>query len=170
MHNTGQMLMVLGALILFSLAFPSLNRTLLDTDQTLMTTNAELTAISLAQKILAEAGCKAYDQICLTSHPTLASQMTAVGSLGKESGETYPNFNDVDDYNNLTLNDSTTLPSVRFTVTGTVTYINPTNPSETMSSQTFVKRIRVTVTGPYLVDPASKAALSIQMEQLYAFF
>ena len=51
MGNTGQMLLVIGALVLFSLMLPSMNQTILYNDRTLVSTNAELTAISLAEKI-----------------------------------------------------------------------------------------------------------------------
>jgi len=170
MANTGQMLLVLGALLLFSIALPSLNGTVLYNDKTLFSTNAELTAISLAQKILAEAGSKAFDEVCLTTRPQSASQLTAVASLGPEAGENYPQFDDVDDFHNVTLRDSTTLPSILFIINGSVSYVDPANPSQAVASQTFAKRLRVTVSGPYLVNPANDQPGQISMEQLYSHF
>ena len=170
MVNTGQMLLILGALLLFSLMLPSLNQTMLYNDRTLLATNAELTAISLAEKILAEAGTKAFDIACITSNPLIPSQMTSAALLGPAWGETYPNFNDLDDYNNLALVDSVTFPSVLFNITSVVDYVDPIDPSTAVGYQTFVKRLRVSVTGPYLVNPASDAPVQITMEQLYAYF
>jgi hypothetical protein len=170
MFNTGQTMLVLGALVLFSLLLPSLNGSLLYSDRTVTSTNAELTAISLAQKILAEANTKVFDKVCLTSHPTQATQMTAVASLGKDTGETYPNFNDVDDYKNLSLTDSTSLPSVRYTISATCDYVDPANPANISSNPTYVKKLRVTITGPYLINPITEAALQITTEQLFAYY
>jgi hypothetical protein len=170
MFNTGQTMLVLGALVIFSLLLPSLNGSLLYSDRTITSTNAELTAIALSQKFLAEASTKVFDKVCLTSHPTHASDMTAVASLGKDTGETYPNFNDVDDYDNLSLTDSTSLPSVLYTITATCDYVDPANPDNISSSPTFVKKLRITVTGPYLINPITNAPLQISTEQLFAFY
>ncbi len=170
MTNTGQMLLILGALVLFSLLLPSINQSMLYNDRTLISTNAELAAMSLAEKVLAEAGAIAFDEVCLTSRPQVAGQLTRIGSLGPESGETYSNFDDLDDFHNVTILDSLTLPSVLFNIRGTVTYIDPNNPESVVNYRTFVKRLRVDVTGPYLVNPASEAAVQISMEQLYAFY
>ena len=170
MTNTGQMLLVLGALVLFSIMLPSLNQTLLHNDRTLISTNAELTAISLAEKILAEAGTLAFDVVCVTSHPTSPSQLTDPGNLGPAAGENYPNFNDLDDFHGVTIVDSTTLPSVLFNITGQVTYVDPNDPTQDVGYETFLKRLRVTVTGPYLVDPNSGTPTQIAMEQIYTYY
>ncbi len=170
MANTGQMLLVLGALLLFSLMLPSLNETLLYNDRTLVTSEVEIMAMSLAQMYLAEAGTKAFDEVCLTTSPKLPSQLTPTASLGRESSETYPNFDDMDDYLNLSLTDSVTMPSVKFTIAGAVCYMDPNNPSTTSASPTFIKRVRVTVGGPYLINPASETATQLTIEQLFAYY
>ena len=170
MANTGQMLMVLGALLLFTIMLPSVNNTLLYNDRAVIESNAELVAMGLAQRILAEAGVEAFDVVCLSMPPTMANQLTAPGSLGPAGGETYPNFNDLDDFHNLSLVDSTSLPSVQFNITAQVVYVNPNNPSQVMGSQTFAKRLRVTVTSPFLVNPANNQPIQVQLEQVYAYY
>lgn len=170
MVNTGQMLLVLGALILFSLTLPSLNSSILYNDRTLIATNAELAATSLAQKILSEAGTKAFDEVCISTRPSSPSQLTQPNALGPNGGENYPNFDDVDDFHGLNLADSLTLPSVLFNISGLVNYMDPDNPSQAVAYQTFVKRLRVTVSGPFLINPASEQQVQITMEQLYAYY
>ncbi|MFH1862409.1 MAG: hypothetical protein ABH878_06300 [bacterium] len=171
MANTGQILLVLGALVLFALMLPSLNQSILHNDRTLVFTNSELTAMSLAQKIIDEAGSKVFDEVCLTTNPMLPSEMTTLGSLGPESGENYPNFDDLDDYNNLALADSLTLPSVRFNIAATISYVNSVNPTQPVGSQTFFKYLQVTVTGPnYISNPNNNAPLQITLSQLFSFF
>jgi hypothetical protein len=170
MVNTGQMLLVLGALMLFTLMLPSLNGTILYNDSALISAQAQVNAIALAQRYLAEAGTKVFDEACVSGNPTQPSQMTAAAFLGRGFGENYPDFDDLDDYDDLNIVDNTTLPSVSFTVTGEVTYMNPTNPTVVSSTQTYLKRLRISVTGPYLVDPGSQAPIPITVEQLFAYF
>ena len=168
--NTGQMLLVLGALILFSTLLPSMNRSLLYNDRTLIATNAEMAAISLANKILAEADIMAYDEICLSKQISTPNQLTSISDLGPESGEKYPNFDDVDDFHNVTIADSVTLPSVLLNITGKVTYADPKDPSKDKSARTLIKRLIVEVTSPYLINPASEDTVRIMMEQLYTYY
>lgn len=170
MVNTGQMLLVLGALMLFSLMLPSLNGTILYNDSALTTSQAQISAIALAQRYLGEAGTKAFDEVTVTGHPTLPSQLTPVASLGKESGETYPAFDDLDDYKSLSVVDTSTLPSVRFVITGNVTYADPNNPANNSATPTFLKRVRISVSGPFLVDPGSQKSIPIYIEQLFAYY
>ena len=170
MANTGQMLLVLGSLILFSILLPSVNSSLLYNDRILVSTRAELAAMSLAQRIINEANNKVYDEVCLVSHPASATLMTAPAHLGPETGESYPNFDDVDDFKDFTFTDSLTMESVQFNVTATVSYVNPNHPSVDVGYQTYIKRLRVSVTGPYLINPASNTPVQITMEQLYAYY
>ena len=170
MGNTGQTLLVLGSLVLFSLVLPSLNQTILYNDRTLVATNAEMTAISLAQKFLAEAGTKAFDTACVGAEPTSPSQLTSPFSLGPGMGETYPNFNDLDDFDGLAITDSITFPSVPFNITAVVNYVNPLSPTTVVAFQTWTKRMQVTVTSPWLINPASGTNVTITMEQVYAYY
>jgi len=170
MVNTGQMLLVLGALVLFSTLLPSLNESIIYNDRTLMATNAEITAISLAEKFLGEATTKVFDEVCVSSRPQSTSQLTAINSFGPESGETYPGFDDIDDFHGITFLDSTTLPSVLFNITGQVNYVDQNNPLNDVTSKTYLKRLRFSVTGPYLVDPSSGQPVTIYLEQIFAYY
>jgi hypothetical protein len=170
MGNTGQMLLVLGALVLFSLMLPSMNQTILYNDRTLVSTNAELTAISLAEKIIADAGTKAFDVYCITGTPTSPSQLTSPYHLGPAYGEVYPYFNDLDDYHTMSIMDTTTFPSVSFNISARVNYVNPADPNQMVYYQTFLKKLRVTVTSPYLINPASEQPVTVSMEQIFAYY
>ncbi len=161
---------MLGALILFSVMLPSLNETILYNDKTILTTSIELAAISVAERILAEAGTKEFDLACVGSSPTSASQLTSPFHLGPAYGEVYPNFNDLDDYNYLSVTDSTTFPSVPLNINARVYYVNPANPTQTVSYQTFLKKLEVSITSPWLENPASGQPFAITLEQIYAYY
>ena len=164
------MLLVLGAMLLFSIALPSLNNAILFSESNQIVTQVENSALAVAQGYLSEAAVKTFDEVCLTSLPLIAAQLTPVADLGSDAGEYYPNFDDLDDYGDLSLVDTTAFPTIAFNVTGSVDYVDPNNPETTSASPTFVKRLRVTITSSYLVDPASGDSLNITLQRLYAYF
>lgn len=164
------MLLVIGAVVLFSLLLPSLNRTMLYGDLNQVLTRTENSAMALAQGILSEAATKAFDEVCLTSLPHIAAQLTPISNLGSDAGEYYPNYDDLDDYASLSLLDTTAFATVPYTITATVDYMDPNNLSITSSSPTFVKRLRVIVVSPFLRNAASRDSLEIVLERIYAFY
>ena len=86
------------------------------------------------------------------------SNLTAPANLHAESGEAYPNFNDVDDYNGYTKTDAT-MPSAVFNVSCSVVYVNPATPDVTSYSQTWTKKITVTVTSSLMADTVKLSSL-----------
>jgi hypothetical protein len=95
--------------------------------------------------------------------------LTQPGQLGPETGEIYPFFDDVDDYNNLSVIDSTIIPNVPLTVNCSVTYIDQYNPGQSINNKSYVKKLRVTVSSPYLTVPGGTTAAPIYFEQLYGY-
>lgn len=115
-----------------------------------------ITSISLAESYLEDAIGKEYDEKTLPPNdpPTVtASTCTAPGSLGPESGEAYPYFDDFDDFNNLdrvdTLRDlSGKIITAIFRVRCKVEYVKISGGTivpET-SAPTYTKQFTVTVT------------------------
>lgn len=170
MINTGQMLLVLGALLLFSLMMPTVNRTILSNDRSMTVSKVQLEAMAIAQKFLSEAATKRFDQNALNGGSLVPSQFTPPSQLGPDPGEVYPHFNDVDDYNGLSLVDSTSMPSVRFTITGSVIYVMENDPTQPSNSQTDRKRVRITVSSPFLVNPISQSVQPIYYDRLFTYY
>jgi hypothetical protein len=168
MFNTGQMLLVLGAMLLFAITLPSVNNAILYSESTQVVTQVQNSAMAVAQGYLSEAAVKTFDEVCLTSLPLIPAQLTPAGNLGSETGEYYPNFDDLDDYGDLSVTDTTAFPSIN--VTGSVDYVDPSNPETPSGIQTFVKRLQITITSSFLVDPASGDSLQITLERLYAYY
>jgi len=170
MFNTGQMLLVLGAIVLFSTLLPSLNETILYSDKNQYAARSEVAATALAQNILTEAATRRYDENCVTGDPQNPLQLTPVAGLGPDLGEIYPYFDDVDDYDGLFLVDSTSLPSVRLEISTQVDYVSTINPSQVVGGQTWLKRLRIYITGPYMANPATGDTVQIRLERLYTYF
>ncbi len=149
--NTGQMLLILGAMALLSVTMLSVNRVLVEHGEASVEGVSRLGATSLAQGLIEEAIGKGFDEVVLSDPPTpLPASFTPAGSLGPETGESYPNYDDIDDFNGITRTD-TTEAGVVYTIQAEVEYVdasNPDGPAEALP--TFFKRLKVTVSSPYL--------------------
>ena len=146
-----ELLLVLGALILFGLTMLSTNRYVIDQNESIIQREFEFYGISLAQSFIEEAKTKAFDEKVINGTVNSPGQLTLWNLLGPE-GETHPNFDDVDDYNGLTLTDSTGRDE--FDVSIEVGYIlDETDPDTIINNRSWYKRMNVTISNPYLIQP-----------------
>ncbi len=111
--NTSQMLITIGALLLLGLVILRVNNGFLNTDSVLLDSKLGVLATSVAVSVIEEAEGKAFDQ--KTDSISVNNLSDLSSTLGPESGEVYPNFNDFDDFNGFTKID-TTLPAAEFDV------------------------------------------------------
>ncbi|MDD5765650.1 MAG: hypothetical protein PHW79_05325, partial [Candidatus Marinimicrobia bacterium] len=74
--------------------------------------------------------------------------------LGAESGEVYPDFDDIDDFNGLTMSD-TAVNGIQFEITSTVGYVSEDDPVNFQSDQTYLKRLNVTVSSEFIPEPVT---------------
>ena len=146
-----EMILLLGALVLFGLLMLSLNQYAMDQNDVIFEQELEFYAISLAQSFIEEAKTRAFDTTVINASPQLPSGFTSFGGLGPDGGETYPNFNDVDDFNNFTFQDST--GRAVFDVDIDVGYVESADPETGVNYETFYKNMTVTVDSPYMDWP-----------------
>jgi hypothetical protein len=144
-----QSILAIGSIFLLSLASLSFNGALLQSNTVEIENKVYLTAFSLADDMIEEIKGKAYDENTLTFPTVNRATLTPTGSLGKEGGETYPYFDDVDDYNNFS-KDADAPHAESYHIAVKVYYVSETDPNVTSSTQTFDKRVDVTVSSPYL--------------------
>lgn len=149
--NTGQTLLTLGAMVLLSLLILRARNSFLSSSTVMMNSKFSVLATSLAQSQIEEIKKMAFDESTVTGPVSDISDLTDPNKLGYESGESYPNFNDVDDFNGYTKTDST-LPSAIFKLSCEVHYINPNNPDVVSNSKTWSKNITVNVTSKSMGD------------------
>lgn len=149
MSNNVQSMLSIGALLIFSLISLRFDNSLLQNVEIEVENKVYLTAFSLADDLIEEIKQKAFDNSTVIFKSITPSQLTQPNSLGKESGEVWPNFNDVDDYNNYSK--PVSLPHAeKYTVMCSVNYVQENDPNQISSVQTFFKRIDVNVSSPYL--------------------
>jgi hypothetical protein len=139
----------LGALMLFALISLRFDSAVLQNVEVEVENKVYLTAFSLADDLLEEIKQKAFDQQTAVFKSISPDALTATANLGKESGEVWPNFNDIDDYNNYTK--PVSLPHAeKYTITSKVSYVQASDQNQISSTQTYFKRVELFVDSPYL--------------------
>ncbi|MFC1724740.1 hypothetical protein ACFL4T_03870, partial [candidate division KSB1 bacterium] len=119
--NLGESFLVLGALVIFSITTLYLNDVKFDNNNRLMEAEFKTTAIGLAHSYIEEAQALDFDEVVAdSSGVSFPNDFTAPGSLGPEGGETYPNFNDIDDFNGFITNITT--PRADYDISINVSY------------------------------------------------
>jgi hypothetical protein len=146
--NTGQLLLTIGSMFILALVVLRVNNTFLSTSDIMFNSKFGVLAVSLGTSVIEEASGKAFDTKTDTASVTSTNLLTLANNLGPETGETYPHFNDFDDYNGLTKADST-MPSAVFNISCRVCYVIPNGTAITeTSTRQWHKKIEVTVTSP----------------------
>lgn len=166
--NTGQSFLSLGAMTLVATIILQVNTGFVMTSSNLLDNKLNILAISLGSSIIEEASGKAFDAKTVTDVASSLADLTYPGSLGSSSTESYPNFNDFDDYNGLDIN-STALSSAEFNIRGEVCYVNPSNPDQKSFVNTWHKKITVYVTSESMMN-SEGIQDTIQMSSVFSYW
>src|SRR5713101_8013520 len=123
-----QTVMVIGSFMLFSLLTVTINGAIIDKIDATYQSESIIAATTLGQGLIQEISLKAFDQAVVAGTVDSVSELTPVNKLGKDRGETYATFNDIDDYNTFTRND--TITNGIFTSSVRVQYVTPAAPND----------------------------------------
>ena len=157
-----ELLLVLGALVIFVRFSLIVNNALLDSSTRVLESEFEITSVSLLQEIIYEAGLQAFDEASVSTIPaSVPADFTAAGVLGSEAGETYPDFNDVDDFNGISIT-GTTIAGMDYTITTEVGYVTADDLVTFSSTRTTMKRMNLTLSSVYLRN-------DINLSYVYSF-
>lgn len=147
----GQMALVVGTVVLLAALVLTVNRGLLkSTDQTIEA-EAILAGASAAQQVIDIISDKEFDEATVGVYVENVSDFTSPAYLGADAGESLSNYDDVDDYNGVSM----VIPTPRmgnYTASVEVNYVNPDSPGTISGSRTRMKRIEVNVYSSYLPD------------------
>jgi hypothetical protein len=172
--NTGQVLLVIGALTLLSIVALSVNSLIVSKTTSILQAEAYLAATTIGQSMLDEIMVARFDSAVLGAQkvfPGQAAKFTPVVRFGPEFSGTYGNertlvaipenpdtitsyassryYDDIDDYHGYKrYYYSQSLGA--FTVTDSIFYWTDTGGDTTTNAQTFFKKILVTVRHPNL--------------------
>lgn len=169
--NTGEQLFAIGALMLLSLSIVRINNNILLTDSILIDSKYGIIANSIATSLIESATEKYYDANTKEG-PCLLSALTYPPNW--ESGETDPsNFNDFDDFNNYTQND--TVGSVVFFSKCKVSYVkpdpfNPISLNTNVAERTWNKKLTVSVTWRQNDQTIGFASDTVKQSTIYSYW
>jgi len=144
--GSGHQILTLAGLFLLSILFLTVNNHNSERATSLYTNGSVIDANGVAQSIIDEIQCKAFDENTIIKPVWSLDSLTSVNALGPESGETlHTQFDDIDDYDNY----STTITVGNygdFNIHTSINYITNMNPNLKSNTQTYSKLIEVKVT------------------------
>jgi hypothetical protein len=145
-----QSLLSLGALLLLSMLSLQLNSSVLVNRTTEIEDKIYLTAFSLADDLVEEIKEKAFDEKTIDFQAIAVNQLTSADMLTFESGESWPNFDDIDDYNGYQI--EIDLPHAEgYNLTCKVNYVD--SDGNDLTTQSYYKKATITVSSKYLNHP-----------------
>lgn len=156
--TTAQTLLSIGAMMLLTFLILRFNSIQITSSEAAYNAKFGIVANSLANSLIEEAKDKVFDEVVLDTTVVISSPSNFSTSLGKETGEVYPNFDDFDDYNNLfvldtlSLKNPTTGAATAFEIRSTVNYVNDSTPDANSGSKTYHKRLTVAVYSSAMID------------------
>jgi hypothetical protein len=157
-----EMLLVLVSIVLLSLLTTQINTNIVQGREALQKIEIEHMAASIAQQFIEEAKSKKFDaQVGLVDPSTMPASFTPWNALGHGWWESYPNFNDVDDFHNF--NRTIYVNGIGFTVQIQVVYVQDSNPEQAVSTNTYFKKMTVTVSSSYLSN-------SVTFKHVFSYF
>ncbi len=172
--NTGQMLITIGAIFLLSLVILRVTSTLLSTNDVLDRSKIGLLAVSVATSAIEEASGKAFDENTIAGPASDPNQLSSV--LRAESGEIYPAFDDVDDFNEFKTSpklDTVDISGSAFIVFQTfciIDYVSDNDPEQVSNQRTWNKRLTVKVTSADMTDEYTGRQDTIILKTVYSYF
>jgi len=148
-----QMMLIAGAMMILAQVSMTISSSVMDSGDLSVENEAIIAGASVAQSVLREVTSKKFDQKVIGKKIGTPDSLTLVNKLGPETGEVYPNFNDVDDYQGHTRTVATDRLG-NFTASVAVHYTSPALRGQVSSVRTFMKTVTVTVSGnTYLANP-----------------
>ncbi len=144
--NTGQIILTVGAMMLFSFIVISFGDLQSNFTTISLMNESIVTGSGICQSIVDEINAKSFDETTVGGAITVKEGLTVSASLGPDGGETnYLLYDDVDDFDNH----ARTVSSERlgdFVATVTVSYVNFDTPDTESMTRSFYKKVSVEVT------------------------
>ncbi len=185
--GSGQTFLIIGAFVLLSTMTLNVNSAMIGTSTTGLEMEATLDAMSIGQTLLDEilnqnfdqktvGGIRVYSADSLTPPALFGPDGTAEkisGNQGIDTSRTdnfqsLTRFNDVDDYNGY-CRMSWNPRFGWYTLTVRVDYVNEDTPDTVLTSQSFYKRVTVTVTQPNLTKDVKNNVIPVILKDLAVY-
>ncbi|MDZ7268169.1 MAG: hypothetical protein ONB48_09275 [candidate division KSB1 bacterium] len=169
-----ELLLVLVSVVLLTLLMTQINSQTVEGREALQELSLHQAAASLAQQFIEEARSKKFDALVGVLAPgDMPDGFTPWNWLGHSGSESYPRFNDVDDYHGFSrtiyVNGANTnltgTDGIPFNVNIQVHYVSEANPDSAVSHETFLKRMTVNVTSSWL-----PTGTTVTLKHVFSYF
>ena len=145
-----QSILAIGSIFLLAMVSLSFNSALLQSNTVELENKVYLTAFSLADDLIEEIKQKAYDEKTIDFPTFNRTALTPSSNFGTTAdGETYPYFDDMDDYDGYS-RDADAPHAEAYHISAKVYYVLEDDAKTKSTTQTFHKRVDVTVSSPYI--------------------
>ena len=153
-----QSILTIGGMIILALISLRFNSSVMQTSSADFENKVYLTSFSIADNLIEVIKSKSFDQHTINFPTTNPASLTPPDSLGPDPGEVKPYYNDIDDYDGF--HDTTAAPYFeKYYISCKVEYVTASNPDVESSTQTFYKKVTVTVSSDYLSNPVSISSI-----------
>jgi hypothetical protein len=141
-----QMMLSIAGMIFLSMLILNVHSSTTDKLIILYSNEAVIEATGIAQAVFEEIQTKAFDENTVSDAAKERNLLTPVLSLGKDSSEAvYTDFDDIDDYNGLSITDSANVMG-KFELDVLVYYVDETSPYDSSGTRTYIKRVDISIT------------------------
>ena len=162
MARTEILLTIAGIVILGTLTL-IFRDILLDSDKHETEGEYQIMAIKLLDKFIDQVALKSFDEASVNGIPNgIPGSFTSPSNLGPEANEIYPNFDDVDDYHNFSIID-TTSTGMYYTIKVDIGYVTIDDTKNFSSSQSNMKRMNVTLISTSIPD-------EMHLSRIFSYF
>jgi hypothetical protein len=145
-----EMIILVGAIAILGRFSLTVNNALAHNEIHVIQSEYELNAIAIAESYFRQAWLKSFDENTVNSFPaSIPEDFTDDEALGVDTGESYPNFDDIDDFNDFSILD-TADNGMAYTLAISVGYITADNKENFANSPTTLKRMNIAIGGDYL--------------------
>jgi hypothetical protein len=174
--NTGQQLFSIAALLLLSLTILRVNNTILYSDEVMNNSKFAMMANSIATSLIEKASSQRsegqsmhFDENTILNEVVDSTLLTPANLLGREGEITEDQYDDFDDYNGYT-EENTYYGSVTFYSKCEVCYISPNNPDVKLNKFSWHKKLLVSVTWKQNDQPVGFVADTIKQSTIYSYW
>ena len=135
---------------------------LFESDKHKMEAEHQIMAYDILDKFINQVALKSFDEASINGIPnSIPGSFTSPSNLGPEADEIYPNFDDVDDYHNLFLTD-TTSSGMDYTIKVDLGYVTIDDVENFLSTQSKMKRMNVSIISTLIPN-------EVQMSRIFSY-
>ncbi len=144
--NLSQFILLFAAFIILSVSILLVNKNTLETVDERIQSKNQLQLIIETKNLFEEIKTKIYDEKIVSMISLLRDSLTSPSKFGPD-GESYPYFDDIDDYHNYTRD--IILDNLLYKLRVSVWYVNENNPNNISYTPTFYKLVKISCADRY---------------------